>query len=336
MSHAILLPSKLKTVSEDATRGTYEIEGLYPGYGHTLGNALRRIILSSIPGAAITKIKITGADHEYSTLEGIKEDVLTMVLNLKRLRFQIDGDEAVTASLKVTGEKEVTGADFDLPGQVSLLNPDQVIALITDKKTTLEIEVTIEGGLGFVPKPINKKSRADIGVIAVDAVFTPVRKVSYEVENMRVGDRTDHNLLRVSIETDGSYTPREALEYAIKVMLQQLRAVLELKEEEENPISVADIEAEVVGAMKKDQADEAAEEGADVTEEEYTDALKTRIDSVEMSTRTQNALSEASIRTIGGLVQKTADELLSLDGIGDKGVEEIQSVLKDYGLGLKE
>jgi len=332
MSHAILLPSKLKTVSEDNTKGQYEIEGLYPGYGHTLGNALRRIILSSIPGAAVTKIKITGADHEYSTLSGVKEDVLTMVLNLKRLRFKMSTDEPVVATLKVKGEKEVTGADFDVPGQAELMNPEQPIAIITDKKTELEIEITIENGLGFVPKPNTKKSRAEIGVIAVDAVYTPIRKVNYEVENMRVGDRTDHNLLRMNIETDGSLTAREALEYAIKAMLQQLRAILQLKEEEENPISVEDIEAEVVNAMK--QSEDADTEGP--SEEEYTDALKTRIDSLELSTRTQNALAEASIRTIGGLVQKTESELLAVDGIGDKGIEEIKTVLQEFELSLKQ
>lgn len=331
MSNTILLPSKLKTVNEDSTSGVYEIEGLYPGYGHTLGNALRRIILSSIPGAAITKIKIAGVEHEYSTMSGVKEDALTIVLNLKRLRFRLDTDEAVTAKLKVKGDKVVTGEDFELPGQVSLMNPDQHIALITDKKSELDIEVTIEPGLGFVPKPNNKKSRAEIGEIVIDAVYTPIRKVSYEVEEMRVGDRTDHNRLRISIQTDGSLTAREALEYSITIMLQQFRAILDLKEEEENPISVADIEAEVVNAMKTSQ------EGGEKSEEDYTDALKTRIDTLEdLSTRTQNALAEASIRTIGGLVQKTEEELLAVDGIGDKGVEEIRVVLNKFDLGLKE
>lgn len=332
MSHTILLPSKLKTVSEDTTSGVYEIEGLYPGYGHTLGNALRRIILSSIPGAAITKIKIAGAEHEYSTLSGVKEDALTIVLNLKRLRFRLDSDEAVTAKLKVKGDKQVTGADFELPGQVQLMNPEQPIALITDKKTELDIEITIEPGLGFVPKSNTKKSRAEIGEIIIDAVYTPIRKVSYEVEDMRVGDRTDHNRLRMSIQTDGSLTAREALEYAINIMLQQFRAILDLKEEEENPISVADIEAEVVNAMKS--SEEATD---DKSEADYTDALKTRIDTLEdLSTRTQNALAEASIRTIGGLVQKTEADLLALDGIGDKGVEEVRAVLAKFDLGLKE
>lgn len=334
MSHVILLPSKLKTISEDATKGTYEIVGLYPGYGHTLGNALRRIVLSSIPGAAVTKIKITGADHEYSTLAGVREDALTIVLNLKRLRFQIDGDEPVVATLKVSGEKQVTGADFSVPGQASLMNPEQEIAMVTDKKVTLEIEITIEQGLGFVPKPNTKKSRSDVGIIAIDAVYTPIRKVSYEVENMRVGDRTDHNLLRMSIETDGSLTPREALEYSIKVMIQQLRSILELKEEEENPVSVEEIEAEVVNGMKQAEADK--ENAAEESEEDNTDTLKTRIDSLDLSTRTQNALSEASIRTLGGLVKKTESELLAIEGIGDKGVEEIRTALKEYDLGLKE
>lgn len=333
MSHPILLPSKLKTVREDSTKGQYEIEGLYPGYGHTLGNALRRIILSSIPGSAITKIRIKGADHQYSTLDGIKEDVLTIVLHLRRLRFRMHSSDPVMVSLKVAGEKVVLGGDFDLPGQIELMNQDQLIATLTDKKASLEIDLTVEQGLGFVPKVTDKKNKAEVGEILVDASFTPIRRVNYEVENMRVGDRTDHNLLRINIETDGSLTPREALEYALKSMIQQLRAILDLKEEEETPISVADIEAEVINSERNTAKEKASSEAE---EDELASVLKTRIDTVDLSTRTKNALQEASIRTLGGLVQKTSDDLLSLEGIGEKGVEEVRDLLKSMGLDLKD
>lgn len=334
MSNVISLPSKLKIVREEDNSGTYEIEGLYPGYGHTLGNSLRRIILSSIPGASITSLKINGVDHEYATLDGVKEDVLTMVLYLKRVRFRLDTDEPQVAKLVVKGDaKTVTAADIEVPGQMEVLNKDQYICETTAKKVDLNIEMTVEKGLGFVPKSNSKKDKSDIGVIAVDAVFTPIRKVNYEVENMRVGDQTNYNRLRMSIQTDGTYTPREALEFSIKTMIEQLRTVLDLKEIEERPtVSAEEIEAEV---MEGKQAEEDA--AAEKTEEDvYNDVLKTRIESLELSTRTENALSEASIRTIGGLVKKSAEDVLALDGIGDKGVEEIQDALKKFKLGLKE
>jgi DNA-directed RNA polymerase subunit alpha len=331
MSQIISLPSKLKIVQEEGFSGTYEVEGLYPGYGHTLGNSLRRIILSSIPGAAITEVKIEGVDHEYSTLEGLKEDVLSLVLSLKRVRFKMLTDEPQIAKLSVTGEKAVTAGDIEAPGQLEVLNPEEPLATLTDKKSKLVIEMKVERGLGFVAKNNSKakKEKVDIGVIALDAVYTPVRKVSYEVENMRSGDQTNFNRLRISIQTDGTLTPREAFEFSIKTMMEQLRAVLDLKEQEERPtVSAEEIEAEVMQDVEANKTE------AD-SEEDYNDALKTRIESLELSTRVANALSEASIRTVGGLVKKTEDELLELEGLGGKGVEEIKEALAKFNLDLK-
>lgn len=325
----ILLPSQLHVVREDEFNGTYDIEGLYPGYGHTLGNSLRRIILSSLPGAAITSVKITGADHEYSTLDHVKEDVITILLQLKKVRFRLDTEEPQTAKLSVTGAKKVTAADIETPGGLEVLNPENFIAEITDKKGKLEIEMTIEHGLGFVSKEkLKKEDKVDIGTIMVDAVFTPIRKVNYEVENMRVGDRTDHNRLRINIQTDGTLSPREALERSIKTMIRQLRSVLDLKEALEN-IPVIPAAALQNEAFQTESSEE--DESVD-----NTDVLKTRIDSIELSTRTLNALSDASIRTIGGLVKKTENDLLDLDGIGKKGVEEIVDMLNGFGLALQE
>src|SRR3989344_8510208 len=192
----IVLPSRPKIISEEDNRGTYEIDGLYPGYGHTLGNSLRRIIYSSLPGAAITSVKINGVPHEFSTIEGVKEDVVAILLNLKKIRFKIISDETQTATLKVKGVKSVIASDITLPGQVEVLNPEQHVADITSKSTTLEIDMVIEKGLGYVPKEVLRKEKVDIGTIALDATFTPVRRANYEVENMRVGDRTDFNRLR--------------------------------------------------------------------------------------------------------------------------------------------
>ncbi len=191
----IILPSKPKVISEEGVNGVYEIDGLYPGYGHTLGNSLRRIILSSLPGVAITSVKIAGVSHEFSVIDGVKEDVITILLNLKKIRLRFATDEPETITLKVKGEKVVTAADLVLPGQVEVLNPDQIIATLTAKNAELEIELKAEKGLGFVPKEALEKNRVDIGSIALDGIFTPIRRVSCEVENMRVGDRTDFNKL---------------------------------------------------------------------------------------------------------------------------------------------
>jgi len=317
----VTLPSKPRVVTEEEFRGVFEIDGLYPGYGHTLGNSLRRIILSSLPGAAITHVKITGADHEFSTIEGIKEDVITLLLNLKRVRIAMHSDEPLTMTLKTNKQGVVTAADIDAPSQIEILNPDQHIAEITAKGTTLEMEMTVEHGLGYVPREVHQKDKVDIGTIALDAVFTPIRRVNYEVENMRVGDRTDYNRLRVSLETDGTMTPREALENAIEIMIHQLKAVIGFQEEVmETPVN----------------AEEVSEEAEKEDEDIDSDTLKTRIETLDLSARTQKALEDASIRTIGGLVRKKKDDILALDGIGDKGLEEIEAVLSGLGTSLKE
>src|SRR3989344_4379939 len=193
----VALPSKPRVVREEEFTGVYEIDGLYPGYGHTLGNSLRRIILASLPGAAITSVKIDGASHEFGTLRGVKEDIVAILLNLKKVRIRLLSEEPQTLSISVSGEKQVTAGDITTPGQVEILNKDQHVAELTDKKAVFTVDLTVERGLGYVPRDILEKDKVDIGVIALDAIFTPIRRVNYEVENMRVGDRTDFNRLRL-------------------------------------------------------------------------------------------------------------------------------------------
>lgn len=314
----IALPSKPRIISEEEFRGVYEIDGLYPGYGHTLGNSLRRIILSSLPGAAITQVKITGASHEFSTLADIKEDVITILLNIKRIRLSLHGSEPMTITLKKKGSGIVTAGDITTPTQVEILSPEQPIAEITSKTGELEIEMKVEQGLGYVPREIHQKDKVEIGVIALDAVFTPIRRANYEVENMRVGDRTDYNRLRVFIETDGTMSPREALEQSIEVMIHQLKSIIGFQDQNNMPAEVSD--AEVDTASDKTEID--------------PDVLKTRIETLNLSSRTLTALEDANIRTIGGLVRKKKDDILALDGIGPKGVDEIVALLNDLGVSL--
>jgi DNA-directed RNA polymerase subunit alpha len=319
----IILPSKLSIVSEVGTKGVYEIDGLYPGYGHTLGNSLRRIILSSLVGAAITSLKIDGVDHEFSVIDGVKEDVVTILLNLKQIRFRLLTDEAQVVKLSVKGPKSVTAGDIEVTGQVEVLNKDLHIAEVTGK-VNLSIEMTIQKGLGFVPRDLHQKTKTEVGVIAVDAIFTPIRRVSYEVENMRVGDKTNHNRLRMTIETDGTFSPREALEKAITIMVEQLQAIIGFTISSRLP-------KEAVKEESSGQKDDSGKgEGS-----EFTDILKTRIDALDLSTRTLNALTSANIRTIGGIARKKKEDLLEIEGIGDKGIQEIKKILGGYGITLK-
>ena len=315
----IILPSKPKVLKEEGNKGSYEIDGLYPGYGHTLGNSLRRVILSSIEGAAITSIKIKGASHEFSSITGVKDDVIMMILNLKKLRFKLHSDEPQTLKISVKGPKVVTGKDIKVPTQVEVMNPEQYINEITDKNGEIEIEMTVEKGLGFVSKEVIQKDRVDIGNIALDAIFSPVRRVNYEVENMRVGNRTDFNRLTLTIETDGSIGPREALEHAIQVMIAQLKAIVGFKEED----------------MMSEPSHGAAKKEPVVDKEVIDDILKTRIESLEMSQRTINALINANIRTLGGLARKKEKDILEIEGMGAKGVGEIKKVLKEFDIELK-
>jgi DNA-directed RNA polymerase subunit alpha len=320
----VLLPSKPKIIKEEGSVGIYEIDGLYPGYGHTLGNSLRRIILSSIPGAAIVKVKIAGVEHEFSTIRGVKEDVIMILLNLKKIRARMASEGSLTLSLRKKGIGLATAGDIEVAGQLEILNPEQPIAELTEKASELDMEITFAKGLGFVSKEVLEKERVDIGTIALDAIFTPIRKANYEVENMRVGDRTDFNRLRLSIETDGSITPKEALETSITTMIEQLKAIVGFEEK------MRDIPTPVATEETTEKENDGGRKDLDV------EFLKTRIDSLNLSPRTIKALSSANIRTIGGLVRKKESDILEVDGLGNKGVLEIKKVLAGYGITLKQ
>ena len=310
MEYHITLPSKPRIVSEESMQGIYEIDSLYPGYGHTLGNSLRRIILSSLPGAAVTQVKIEGVPHEFATIEGVRETVMEMLLNLKRIHFVLHGDEPQVISLKAKGTTEVTAKDFNLPSQVEIMNPEQHIADLSGK-ASLELEATIERGLGYVAREILTKEKADIGTIALDATFTPIRRVNYEVENMRVGDRTDFNRLRILIETNGTIAPREALERSIEIMIHQLKAVIGFQENAQKEV------------------------GGEESSESAIDPAKIKVADLGLSARVAAALEDAGIKSAAGLARKTAGALKELDGIGEKAIEEISETLAGFGLTLK-
>lgn len=217
----IILSKPAKVLEEKDSLAVFEIEGLYPGYGVTIGNTLRRVLLSSLGGAAITQVKIKGVPHEFSTLPGVLEDSIALLLNLKQMRFKMFGDDPQTATLKAKGEKEVRGADFEFPSQVKLINKDVHIAKLTSKSADLEMEILIEKGIGYVQAKDLKKEKAEIGVLPLDAIFTPIRKANFNVQHMRVGDRTDFDKLTLSIETDGSISPLEAFLEATDILAKQ-------------------------------------------------------------------------------------------------------------------
>ncbi len=314
MKKMIPLPLPPKVTQKKKNQAVFEIEGLYPGYGVTIGNSLRRVLLSSLQGAAITEVKIKGAPHEFSTMTGVLEDAIMILLNIKNLRFKIFEGDSHKIELKVSGEKEVTGADFKCPSQVKLVNPELHIATITDKKTELNIEIQIEKGVGYIPKDQVKKGKAEIGAMAIDAIFTPIRNVNFQVENMRVGDRTDFDKLSLEIETDGTITPEEAFFEACDILIKHFNVIFQGK---------------AGGEEKNDKEEE--KNG----EEKPSDITKVSVEDLKLTGRTLNALVNNGIKTVGGIVRKSEKGLLELEGMGEKALSEIKRKIKKMGLELK-
>lgn len=237
METKILLPQKAKVIKKEENRAVFEIDGCYPGYGMTLGNAFRRVLLSSLSGAAITAVKIKGVSHEFSTIPHVSEDVIQVILNLKRIRFRVRSQEAlpIKVELKASGKKEVKAKDIKLTSEIDIINKDAHLATLTDKKAKLEMEIEVDVGLGYVPVEQRKKEKLEIGAIAIDAIFSPIKKLNYEVENMRVGERTDFNRLRIDIETDGSISPEEAFDKAADILVEHF-ALFSSREKEKKKL----------------------------------------------------------------------------------------------------
>lgn len=262
-----------------------------------------------MPGAAITQVKIKGVPHEFSTISGILEDVITILLNLKQLRFKIYSEESQKATLKIKGEKEVKGSDFELPAQLELINKNTHIATLTSKSAELEMEILVAKGLGYESVERRKKEKLGVGVIALDAIFTPVKKVTFKVENIRVGERTDFDRLFLEIETDGTMAPEEAFSQASGILFSHFSIFAE--------------------SFKK--AEKIPEEK--VSKEEL---IKIEIEQLKLSNRTINSLLKNNIKTVSGIIRKNEKSLLELEGMGQKGVKEIKKALKKLGLELKE
>ncbi len=228
MPYMLQFPESVKVITRDGNRAVFEIAPLMPGYGATIANPLRRVLLSSMEGAAVTSVKIKGVDHEFSAMSGVLEDVIQVILNIKKIRFKSFANEPVIVSLNVKGEREVTAKDIKLTSDVELINPDQHIATITDKKTEFSMELTVAKGVGYVPVEQRQKEKLPIGVIAVDAIFSPVRLVNFKIEDIRVGQRIDFNKVTIEIATDGSISPEAAMKRASEILIDHFKIATEI------------------------------------------------------------------------------------------------------------
>ncbi len=324
---SISLPKKPIYKEIDDKTGQVIIEECFPRYGATLGNSLRRVLLSSLEGSAIVAVKIKGVTHEFTAIDGVVEDVVQIILNLKSVRFKLNGVDEATAFLKVKGKKDVTAKDFETTSEVEVIDPDVHIATITDGSTTLEMEVTIKKGLGYVPVE-QQESDKTIGTIAVDAIYNPIKRVNFTVENMRVGKRTDYERVILDIVTDGSISPQEAYQQAIEILMAQFNAISSFAEAESEDETDEEETREVDEEKEEKEAGEIAE--ADAKEK-----VITKIADLKLPARIVSILKDHRITTIKQLEKSTEEKLLSLEGLGEKGVKEIKKAIGSLGVVLK-
>ncbi|MBS3909911.1 MAG: DNA-directed RNA polymerase subunit alpha [Actinobacteria bacterium] len=293
---------------ENAAR--FSVEPLERGFGYTLGNSLRRVLLSSLPGAAITSVKIEGVAHEFGTIKGVREDVSDIILNLKETVLRLHGDGPATLRINAKGPKEVTAADIEYPADVEVINPDLYIATLNDDGK-LEVEMVVEHGRGYVSAERNKRASDAIGVLPVDSIFSPTKKVTYSVENTRVGQRTDFDKLILEVETNGSISPFEAVSVAARIVNDHMNLFMEQAIEFSSaPIFVTD-----------------------VNERDRT--LDSPIEDLELSVRSYNCLKREGVNTVQGLVELNEADLVKIRNFGAKSIEEVKEKLKDLGLALK-
>ncbi len=303
-------PPELKPVKQDGNKGVFAIEPLYSGYGMTLGNSLRRVILSSLGGAAATAVKIDNASHEFSTLKGIKEDVVEILLNLKRLRFKVYSDEPQFLILAKTGKGPVTAGDIKTTSDVEIVNPDHLIATIDDPKGKIGMEIRVEKGRGYVPVEQRDDEKLEVGMIAIDALYSPVQRVRFSVENTRVGQVTDLDRLIMEIETDGTIAPYDAISQAAQILVEHFSVVAGHSIPASLPVASGD--------------------------HTQTVASKIMIEEVNLSPRTTNALLNNDIKSMKDLVDLSDNELRDLKGFGAKAYDEVKDKIAELGFATEE
>lgn len=328
---SIPLPGKPKYVPVDENTGKIIIEGCHPGYGTTLGNALRRVILSSLEGVAISSVKIKGASHEFVAMDGILEDVVQIILNLKKVRFKMHGDEPIKVDLKYKGEGKITAGKIKCSSDIEVINKDQLIATATNKKAELELEMEVTKGLGYVPVEQQIREEKTIGVIAIDAIYTPVRRVNYQVENMRVGKRTDYNKITLEITTDGTISPKEAYVQAARILVDQCSLLVDVSPEK----SIKEEAAKKVVAVPE-KAVQKVEAGKKEGKDEIDPSEIKVADLKNISTRTLNVLETSKIKKVKDILRYSEEEIKKVEGMGDKGIKEIRKSIGEFGFTLKQ
>ena len=304
---------EVEQISEDKKYGKFVVEPLERGYGITLGNSLRRIMLSSLPGAAVSQIKIEGVLHEFSSIPGVKEDVTEIIMNIKSLAIKNSSDtnEPKTAYIEYEGEGVVRASDIHVDQDIEIMNPDQVIATLSGKDTKLYMELTITKGRGYVSSDKNKSEELPIGVIAIDSIYTPVERVNVTIENTRVGQITDYDKLTLDVNTNGTLAPDEAVSLAAKVLSEHLNLFIDLSENGSNAVVIVEKE-----------------------NDEKEKVLEMSIDELELSVRSYNCLKRAGINTVEELTNKTPDDMMKVRNLGRKSLEEVLAKLKELGLQL--
>ncbi len=313
MQEGITLPT-IKKTKQVENSASFEISPLFPGYGVTVGNSLRRILYSSLEGAAIYTVKVEGTTHEFSTLPEVKEDLIQIILNLKQIRLKIhEGDEA-KLKLNIKGPKEATAADIETPASIEIINPKQPIATL-GKTAKLSMELRVSRGLGYVPVEVREKEKYPSGTIAIDAIYSPVQKVNYSIEPVRVGKMTNYDKLTIDITTDGTILPEEAFKKAAGILIGQLKLIKAFKTR-----------------TKKSKKEKVAKTETKVSAKESKGIKSKKIQEAGFSTRTTNALVNNKVKTVAGLTRLSQDTLDQMSGLGNKGVEEINKKLKNWGL----
>ena len=334
----IALPQKPRYIKGDKFEAVFVVKGCYPGYGNTLGNALRRTLLSSLPGYAATQVKFTGVDHEFTTIPGVKENLIQVILNVKNLRFTAHKEGPIKLKLKAKGDKEVKGSDITAPSSIEIVNPETPIATLTDSKAKLEMDITVQKGIGYSPAEERGDKEKEIGAIVIDALFTPIRRVNYEVRNMRVGKRTDFDKVTFTIETDGSIEPEEAFKESAKILVRQFSVLAQADELE----IVTEVNKELTQREEREEKRimkaKKDESGIKIVEhEDVNERLDMGLEVKELGLpkRITNILEENKVNNLADIKGKTEEELNVFEGMGEKGLKEIKKAIGTYGLVLK-
>jgi DNA-directed RNA polymerase subunit alpha len=330
------LPVKSEVVLEEGNIAKIEVHPCYPGYGVTLGNSLRRVLLSSIEGGAVTSLKIEGVKHEFSTIEGVYESVINIILNVKKLRFKVHTDKPVEVTLKAKGKKKVTAKDIDKNSDAEVINKDQFICELTEAKSEVDIKFTVEKGIGYSPVERREAKKKEIGVIEIDTSFSPVKRVSFNVVNTRIGKRTDYDKLVLEVETDGSVSSYDAFKNASEILSKNYAVLAGIK--------IAEVQKEVK-KVKEDheekarQAEEAQKEAKVLMEEEGKEVKKEEddinqytLEKIGLPAKLINSLEKENITKVDELIKNTQDDLMKIEGIGESSIKEIKKSLGKYGI----